>query len=438
MAAMKRRALCAGGWAPLLALAALLAGCGAPAEPAALDTTATFAGPALAELPARASYRIGVNAEITGTGAPIGDLGVRAARLAVEEINAAGGVGGVPLELVVRDSRSDPDVALEQYRLALAEDDLTALIGPFKSAYAVHIVPEHRGAGLPMLIGATNATLTEQGDPNLFRMRPSDRLTAAAMTALAADELGSARAAIVHDADAFGAGGADAIVAGLAERGLRPAAREAYSTGTRDFDDLARRVAVALPDAVLIYGTNNTDVGLLLRALRYWQVDAPIVTSPGGATAVTYGIAAEAQDGVYVALDALLAATPAGARFERRFAERFGLLPDTYVAWYYDAVYLIAAALADGPADSAELSAALRAARFEGAQGPYSFDAGGDGLHQVFLAVMEGGAPRPVGRYTQGGLRREALAGGACSPRAAGGSPQPSALSRQHCAGAAP
>ncbi|MCS6879784.1 MAG: ABC transporter substrate-binding protein [Oscillochloridaceae bacterium] len=390
-----------------LALLGILAACGqAAGDPAVLDTSVTFNTTALEELSPRPSYRIGINAEITGTGASIGDLGVRAARLAVEEINAAGGVNGVPLELVVRDCRSDPEEALVQYRLALAEDRLTALIGPFKSAYAVRIVPEHRQARLPMLIGATNATLTDHGGPFLFRMRPSDRLTSAAMTALAVEELGSRRIVIVHDADAFGTGGANGVEAGLRQRGLRPLAREAYRTGTRDFDALARRVAEAGPDAVLIYGTNTTDVGLLLRALRYWQVRGAIITSPGGASAVTYGIAAEAQEGIYVALDALLAATPEGARFERRFYERFGLKPDTYVAWYYDAVHLLAMALERRPRTAEELRAAVREQTFTGVQGRYRFDERGEGLHEVVLATMRAGQPRLVGVYGEGGLRR--------------------------------
>ncbi|MGB9633673.1 MAG: ABC transporter substrate-binding protein, partial [Chloroflexaceae bacterium] len=93
----------------MLTLLGLLVACGRSAvDPAVLDTSVVFRSTALDELPPRASYRIGINAEITGAGAPIGDLGVRAARLAVEEINAAGGVNGVPLELVVRDCRSDP------------------------------------------------------------------------------------------------------------------------------------------------------------------------------------------------------------------------------------------------------------------------------------------------------------------------------------------
>lgn len=398
------------GRAALILLLAALVGCAAPiAEPPALDTTARFERPALAELPDRPSLRIGINTEITGTGAAIGDLGVRAARLAVEEINAAGGVNGAPIELVVRDCRSDPQVALEQYRLALRDDHLAALIGPFKSAYAVRIVPEHRAASLPMLIGATNAGLTAQGDTNLFRMRPSDKLTSAAMTALAVDELGRRRVAIIHDSDAFGSGGADGITAMLAERGLSPAARESYPTGTRDFDALVRRVAVVQPDAVLVYGTNNTDVGLLLRALRYWQVDAAIVTSPGGATAVTHSIAAEAQDGVYVAMDAAFGATPPGARFERRFTERFGLPPDTYVAWYYDAIYLLAAALAQNPAGPEDLSAALRGLPFTGVQGAYAFDSAGEGLHRVILARMAGGVASPVGQYSADGFTTENL-----------------------------
>lgn len=391
----------------MLALLGIMAGCGrAAGDPPVLDTSVTFTTTAIEELSPRASYRIGINAEITGTGASIGDLGVRAARLAVEEINAAGGVNGVPLELVVRDCRSDPEEALAQYRLALAEDRLTALIGPFKSAYAVRIVPEHRQASLPMLIGATNAALTDYGGSALFRMRPSDRLTSAAMTALAVEELGSRRIVIIHDADAFGSGGADGVEAGLRQRGLRPLAREAYRTGTRDFDALARRVAETGPDAVLIYGTNTTDVGLLLRALRYWQVRGAIITSPGGASAVTYGIAAEAQDGIYVALDALLAATPAGAGFERRFHERFGLKPDTYIAWYYDAIHLLAAALERGPRTAEELRAAIREQTFAGVQGRYRFDERGEGLHQVVLATMQGGRPRLVGVYGESGLRR--------------------------------
>lgn len=404
---------CSRGRIALIVLLAVLVGCAEPpAEPLALDTTTRFDRPALAELPHRPSLRIGVNTEITGTGAAIGDLGVRAARLAVEEINAAGGVNGVPIELVVRDCRSDPQVALEQYRLALRDDDLAALIGPFKSAYAVHIVPEHRDAALPMLIGATNAGLTAQGDAHLFRMRPSDKLTSAAMTALAVDELGRRRVAIIHDSDAFGSGGADGITAMLAERGLTPAAREPYPTGMRDFDALVRRVAVVQPDAVLIYGTNNTDVGLLLRTLRYWQVDAAIITSPGGATAVTHSIAAEAQDGIYVAMDAAFAATPAGSRFERRFTERFGLPPDTYVAWYYDAIYLLAAALAESPAGPEELSAALRRVPFSGAQGAYAFDSAGEGLHRVILARMGGGVASPVGQYSADGFRAADLVAG--------------------------
>lgn len=392
-----------GWWLTLLAL--VVSGCAlAEPEPAVLDTTATFARAAIAELPAAPSYRIGINTEVTGTGAQIGDLSIRAARLAVEEINAAGGVGGVPLELLVRDCRSDAAVAVEQYRQAIANDRLVALLGPLKSAYAVRIVPEHRSARLPMLIGATNATLTQQGDPNLFRMRTSDGLTAAAMTGFAVDRLGARRVAIVHDADAFGSGGADTIVGDLAHRGLAPVARQHYVTGNREFDALVKAVRDAHPDAVLIYGTNPTDVGLLLRSIRYWKLDVAIVTSPGGASAVTYNVAAEAQDGIFVASDAFFGATEAGSRFEGAFRQRFGIPPDTYIAWYYDAIYLLAAVLREHGDDPQAISQALRAANYHGVQGMYRFDDRGEGLHEVTLVEMAGGQPQLVGTYGADGF----------------------------------
>jgi branched-chain amino acid transport system substrate-binding protein len=391
----------------LVAIAALtLSSCGAAQtggasdpSPFALDATGRFEQDAVAELPLRPTYRIGINTEVTGTGAQIGDLSIRAARLAVEEINAAGGIDGVPLELVVRDCRSDPGVALEQYRLAMADDHLTALIGPFKSAYAVHIVPEHRLAMIPMLIGATNATLTELGDPNLFRMRPSDRLTAAAMTAIAVDQLNKHRIAIIHDSDTFGTGGAQNITTYLASRGLAPILQEAYRTGSRDFDLLVRAVAQAQPDAVLIYATNTTDLGFLLRAIRYWNLDASIITSPSGATAVTHDIALDAQDQIYVAMDAYLPATPAGLRFAHRFVERFGIPADTYIAWYYDAIYLLADILRVHGDDPQMISRALRTAAFEGIQGRYHFDERGEGLHEVTLVRMQDGKARRIGVY---------------------------------------
>ena len=390
----------------LLLCAALLAACGAaPPEASALDTGAAFARPAVAELPRAQAYRIGLNTEVTGTGAQLGDLSIRAARLAVEEINAAGGVNGIPLELVVRDCRSDAATALEQYRLALSEDQLTALIGPFKSAYAVGIVPEHRISAMPMLIGATNATLTAQGDSNLFRMRPSDSLTAAAMAALATDRLALRHIAIVHDSDAFGSGGAEHISAALAARGLAPAARESYRTGTRDFDALAQTVAAARPDAVLIYATNTTDLGFLLRAIRYWKIDASIITSPSGATTVTHDIAAQAQDGIYVAMDAFLPATPQGQRFVERFTERFGVPPDTYIAWYYDAMFMLAGTLRAHGSAPQDISAGLRATTFAGVQGTYHFDAQGEGLHDVTIVQMGGGAARRIGVFGARGFQ---------------------------------
>jgi branched-chain amino acid transport system substrate-binding protein len=389
----------------LVAIAALaLSNCGA-ARPSgapgrsALDATTSFAQDAVAELPQRPTYRIGINTEVTGTGAQIGDLSIRAARLAIEEINAAGGIGGRPLELVVRDCRSDPAIAVDQYRRAIAEDGLVALLGPLKSAYAMRIVPEHRSSDLPMLIGATNVRLTDQGDANLFRMRPSDGLTAAAMTALAVDRLGARRIAIIHDSDAFGTGGADNIGADLEQRHLVPVARERYVTGSTEFGPLVQAAAAARPDAVLIYGTNPTDVGLLLRAIRYGKLDTPIVTSPGGSSAVTHNVAADAQDGVYVAMDTFFDATPTGHQFAQTFLKRFGIAPDTYIAWYYDAIYMLAGALRTHGADVHAISQDLRSAGYQGVQGSYRFDERGDGLHEVMLAQMADGQPRLISTY---------------------------------------
>ncbi|MCG8351069.1 MAG: ABC transporter substrate-binding protein [Chloroflexales bacterium] len=389
----------------VLASLLIIGGCGAaPAESDILDTTILFSDTTITELPQRQSYRIGINTEVTGNGAQIGDLSIRAARLAVEEINANGGVNGIPFELIVRDCRSDAVTALEQYRAAIAEDDLIALLGPLKSAYAITMAPEHRWYDLPMFIGATNYTLTDHNAPNLFRMRPSDRLTAAAMVSLAVEQLDAQQIGIIYDSDAFGSGGTERVVVELQQRGLLPRIRVSYPTGTKDFDTVVQTMAEANVDTVLIYGANSTDVGLLLRAIRYWNLDVTLITSPGGASAVTHNVAAEAQDGIYVAIDAVFDTSPIGAAFQQSFVSRFGLQPDTYIAWYYDSIYLLAETLQEHPDDPATLSAAIRATTYEGAQGRYRFDSKGEGLHTVKLVSMYNGQPQLIGAYSASGL----------------------------------
>lgn len=402
----KKRYLLLTSWPAALCLlilaVLLLVGCSqsATSERKVLDARVDFSQETVEELPEPHTYRIGINTEVTGTGAQIGDLSIRAARLAVEEINAAGGVNGIPIELVVRDARSDPQVALTEYEKAIKEDNLDALLGPFKSAYGVRIVPAHLGSSLPMFIGATNETLTQRGDEHLFRMRPSDRLTAPAMLTFALEQLKAKSIGVVHDTDAFGSGGADRIEAELKQQRLEPAVRIGYATGTEDFDQLVQQLASANVEAVLIYGTNQTDVGHLLRAIRYWDLEVPIITSPGGASVVTHNVAAEAQDGIYVAVDAMLDASPQGVHFQQAFIDRFGMQPDTYIAWYYDVVHLLTKIWQEHPDASGEqLSQLIRTATYEGAQGTYCFDEEGEGLHTVILTQMQQGSSHPVGVY---------------------------------------
>ncbi|MBC8161325.1 MAG: ABC transporter substrate-binding protein [Roseiflexaceae bacterium] len=387
-----------------LVCALALSGCAAVPR-GVLDTGTDFAQDALTELPAAPSYRIGIQTEVTGSGAQIGDLSIRAARLAIEQINASGGIDGVPLELVVRDCRSDVATALAEYHAAVESDQLVALLGPVKSAYAVPMVQEHLGDTLPLFIGATSTTLTEQGDQNLFQMRPSIKVTAAAMVAFAAERLGTARAGIIYDADLHGSNGALHLAEALRQHQLDIVTEIAYTTATVDYDPLARQVAAAKLDTIFIYGTNPTDIGLLLRALRYRVPNATIVTSPGGSSVTTHNLAGDAQDGIYVAVDSQLSGSNDGARFEQAFRDRFGLAPDTYVIWYYDAVYLLAETLRAQQGDPTALGEALRGTSHQGAQGRYHFNAQGEGLHSVVLASMSGGAPRLIGMFDERGFR---------------------------------
>ena len=88
------------------------------------------------------------------------------------------------------------------------------------------------------------------------------------------------------------------------------------------------------------------------------------------------------------------------ARFQEAFVQRFGVEPDTYVAWTYDVVYLLADILAEHPdARGDVLDDLIRQTTFDGIQGSYRFDETGEGLHSVTIVRMEDAVPQPVGTY---------------------------------------
>ena len=110
-----------------------------------------------------------------------GDLSGKAIKLALEEINAAGGVNGKKIDLRIIDSQSSNPGALAALQKAVEQEKVLALIGCLYSTQVFATSDAIKNYGIPTFIGATNVNLTKQGNPWLFRVRPDDSVAAGAM-----------------------------------------------------------------------------------------------------------------------------------------------------------------------------------------------------------------------------------------------------------------
>ena len=177
----------------------------------------------LAGLEARAAepIRIGVVNEISGVQAQAGEYTLYGIRLALEEINKAGGVLGRQLELQIEDNQStNPGTVLAFSKLG-SRKDIAGVIGPIRSTQIQAASPTIAKSGIPTMIGGTDTSLTHVNNRWLFRARPNDSYSSRTIADFGVNTLKARSWAIIHSTDAFGSGGSKALTEALRPRALR-------------------------------------------------------------------------------------------------------------------------------------------------------------------------------------------------------------------------
>jgi branched-chain amino acid transport system substrate-binding protein len=372
----------------VLLLVTTLAGC-APAPPAN--------GAASTPDAARPPVRVALNTEMTGAGALGGDLSRKAADIAVSKINAEGGLGGRPMELVVEDAQSTNQGALAALNKAAGEDQAFAMVGPAKSTQILALEPRVRELGMPSFLGGTNPSFTRTGNPWIFRLRPTDALAGPAMARFLMDDLRVKKVGILHDSDAFGTTGADLVEQAVRDAGNQVVRRESYKTGDKDFTAQLLSLKSAGVEGLALYGLNIDDNVVILRQIREQGLDVKLVGSPSYSQTTLVDLAKDTIDGLYVVIDYFPGRTPESQAYLSAWKAAYGSEADGLAAWNWDALHIVrdVYALADG--DRSKFRDAVRALKdYRGAVGTISFDANGDGLHSVDIMQYQGSEQRYI------------------------------------------
>jgi branched-chain amino acid transport system substrate-binding protein len=340
-----------------------------------------------------ATIKIGMCAPVTGPAAESGKYAVGGAKLAVEQVNKAGGVLGKQIELIVEDDQTtNPGIVLAFSKLA-AQPDIVAFLGSIRSTQVHAMAPDVLKLGKPVMFGGTDPNLTKLGNPWLFRFRPNDSYSGKVIADYGVNTLGKKKWAVLHSTDAFGTAGGKALTEGLAKLGVTPVIDQGYANQSQDFTPVVLAIKQSGADVLGSYFTFENDLGIFARQLRQLGVNIPWVGSPSIVNITALKLAGPALYGTYGVADYAEDSSEGSKAFGKLYRDAYKVAPDNQSSWPYDAITVLAKAINTAKStDPAKVREAILAIRgHAGAEGEYNFDKNGDGLHGYNIVKNEKG-----------------------------------------------
>lgn len=321
--------------------------------------------------------RIGVFTSLTGSTATWGQMGKRGVDLAVEEINAEGGLLGKKVAAVYEDDQSLPEQAKTAALKLIKQFKVVALIGENASSRSLAAAPEAQSSKIPMVSPfSTNPKVTQVGD-YIFRVCYIDPFQGAAMAKFAYTTLGAHKVAILRDVkNDYSVGLADFFIKTFKELGGEIVSDVSYSEGDIEFRPQLTSIKSAQPQALFIPGY-YTEIGLIARQARELGITTPMLGGDGWDSPKTTEIGGDSVNNSY--FSAMFAADDpdqSGATFKKKFFDRYQMNPDGTASVNYEAAKVVFDAIKRaGTTDGAKLRDALAATKdFPGVSGKFSID----------------------------------------------------------------
>jgi branched-chain amino acid transport system substrate-binding protein len=344
---------------------------------------------------------IGHFGSMTGGTATFGISTEEGVRLAVEEINRAGGVLGRPIKVLTEDTQSKPEEAVTAVQKLINQNRVVALIGEVASSRSIAAAPVAQRSRIPMLSPAsTNPKVTQIGD-YVFRSCFIDPFQGAAMANYAVKELRLRRFAILYDVkNDYSIGLREFFLNTLKQAGGTIVADESYGEGDIDFKAQLTKIKQSSPDAIYVPGY-YTEVGLICRQARELGVRVPLMGGDGWDSEKTFEIGRDSVNGCFFTNHySPDEDRPEVKAFVETYRKRYsGKTPDAMAILGYDAMKLMADAIKRaGSTKGKEVRDALAATRgFPGASGSITIDQDRNAQKPIVILRIDDGRFRYVG-----------------------------------------
>jgi branched-chain amino acid transport system substrate-binding protein len=340
-----------------------------------------------------ATMKIGMVLPVTGPAADAGRYALIGAKLAIEQVNKAGGILGKQIELITEDDQTTNPGAVLAFSKLASQPDIVAFLGSIRSTQNHAMAPDILKTAKPVMFGGTDPALTHMGNQWLFRCRPNDSYSGRVLADFGMKTLGKKNWAIVHSTDAFGTAGGKALADAIGKGGGTIALDQGYANQSQDFTPVVLAVKQSGADILGSYFTFENDLGIFARQLRQLGVTIPYVGSPSIVNVVATKLAGPALYNTYGVADYAEDSSPASKAFGKAYREVAKAAPDNQASWPFDAIVILGMAInkAGTTEPKAVRDAILAIKGHAGAEGEYNFDQNGDGLHGYNIVKNEKG-----------------------------------------------
>jgi branched-chain amino acid transport system substrate-binding protein len=305
-------------------------------------------GSVTASGPEGAPIKVGVVLPLTGAQQKFGEIEHNSFRMGVEEINAAGGVNGRPIELVVADDRSKIDVGRSAAEKLIVQDKVIALTGGYSSdvTFAMAAVAQHRNVPFLITTGAADE-ITELGAEYVFRLNPPVSEYARPLIEFLQQVVRPKSVAILYEKSLFGQSGSREFAEQAVELDWKILVNEGYEAGTVDFKALLNKAKSAKPDVVYMISYVKEAALLVQQAKELSLKPKVFAGAAAGFTLPEFRkLAGDAAENVFsVTLWTPQVPYPGAREYYSNYLKKFGSETEYHGAEAYASIHVVADAL---------------------------------------------------------------------------------------------
>jgi branched-chain amino acid transport system substrate-binding protein len=337
---------------------------------------------------------IGEFASLTGGSASFGQSSHKGTQLAIDEINASGGVLGKKLKLITEDDQSLAGQPATIARKLISQDKIVALLGEVASSKSLEAAPICQQNKVPMISPAsTNPKVTEVGD-YVFRVCFIDPFQGTVMSKFALGK-GYKRVAVLTDVKQdYSVGLAEFFVKHFTANGGTITKDQKYSTGDKDFKGQLTSIKASKPDAIFVPGYYG-EVAVIAVHAKQLGIKVPLLGGDGWVGDSLLKVAKGALDGSFFSSHfSAEDRNPAVQDFVKKYLAKYGAVPDDMAALGYDsATILVEAIKRAGSTEGSKLRDAIAATRdFKGITGTITIDDKRNASKSAVIMTIENNA----------------------------------------------